>query len=66
VRQVEPLGQAGVLQRMVPAAHAVGAVGVAYGRGPMVQLVQRFGDLLSSVELPLLSRAGLPIDALIY
>jgi hypothetical protein len=35
-------------------------------RGGAIQLVQRFVDLLSSVELPLLSRAGLPIDALIY
>ncbi|MEV5411995.1 LysR family transcriptional regulator [Thermopolyspora sp. NPDC052614] len=38
---------------------------VAYGRGPMMQLVRRFVDLLNSVELPLVSRAGVPADALV-
>lgn len=38
---------------------------VAYSRGPMAQLTGRFVDLLTSVELPLVSPAEIPHDALI-
>ncbi|GAA3245620.1 LysR family transcriptional regulator [Nonomuraea helvata] len=38
---------------------------VAYSRGSMAQLTQRFVDLLTSVELPLVNPAELPADALI-
>ncbi|MBL7501979.1 LysR family transcriptional regulator [Frankia nepalensis] len=38
---------------------------VAYCRGSMAQLTRRFVDLLTSVELPLVSRAQLPADALV-
>ncbi|WP_154756446.1 LysR family transcriptional regulator [Amycolatopsis pithecellobii] len=37
----------------------------AYGRGPMVQLARRFVDLLTSVELPLVTPEELPSDALV-
>ncbi|MFD4196847.1 LysR family transcriptional regulator [Amycolatopsis thermoflava] len=37
----------------------------AYGRGPMMQLAQRFTDLLSSTELPLVTSAELPSNALV-
>lgn len=37
----------------------------AYSRGSMAQLTRRFVALLTSVELPLVSRAELPPDALI-
>ena len=38
---------------------------VAYCRGSMVHLTRRFVDLLTSVELPLVSGAELPPDALV-
>ncbi|WP_037321413.1 LysR family transcriptional regulator [Amycolatopsis orientalis] len=37
----------------------------AYGRGPMTQLARRFADLLSAVELPLVTSGELPSDALV-
>ncbi|MFD8531657.1 LysR family transcriptional regulator [Streptosporangium canum] len=38
---------------------------VAFGRGPMSQLTERFVDELNAADLPLVSRASLPAGALI-
>jgi DNA-binding transcriptional LysR family regulator len=57
-----PLGWS---QHVRPSAPPLYRELVAYCRGSMMQLTQRFVDVLTAVELPLVPGDGLPADALV-